>query len=97
MGLKSGVDIIIWNQKTLKKPIPVGRTPSPDLEDSIPPAEKGGQKLVKDAITGWRGGSEVVVRVNEPDLICEDIDAAIYPGLNGIHFPGLNPRSRSIA
>ena len=61
-----------------------------DLEDSIPPAEKAeARKLVREAIAMVaRGGSEVLVRVNnEPELICEDVDAAVYPGLNGIHFP----------
>jgi len=34
-----------------------------------------------------RGGAEVLVRGNnEPDLIVEDIAAAVYPGLAGIHF-----------
>ncbi|MBW2145660.1 MAG: CoA ester lyase [Deltaproteobacteria bacterium] len=61
-----------------------------DLEDSIPPSEKtGARKLVREAIPMVaRGGAEVLVRVNnDPDLICEDIDAVVYPGLNGIRFP----------
>jgi citrate lyase subunit beta / citryl-CoA lyase len=61
-----------------------------DLEDSVPPAEKAeARKLVRKAIPCVaRGGAEVLVRVNnDPDLICEDIDAAVHPGLNGIHYP----------
>ena len=61
-----------------------------DLEDSVPPAEKAGaRKHVRDAIsTVARGGAEVLVRINnDPDLVCEDIDAAVYPGLTGIHLP----------
>ena len=61
-----------------------------DLEDSVPPVEKAeARKFVREAISlVARGGAEILVRVNnDPDLICEDIDAAVYPGLNGIHFP----------
>jgi citrate lyase subunit beta/citryl-CoA lyase len=61
-----------------------------DLEDSVPPAEKdSARKLVREAIPlVARGGADVLVRVNnDPDLICEDVDAAVYPGLNGIHLP----------
>lgn len=61
-----------------------------DLEDSVPHAEKeSARKLVRDAIPdAARGGAEVVVRINnEPELIGEDIDASVYPGLDGISFP----------
>lgn len=61
-----------------------------DLEDSVPPSEKeNARKLVHDAIPmAARGGAEVLVRINnETDLICEDVDASVYPGLNGIAFP----------
>jgi len=61
-----------------------------DLEDSVPPAEKAeARKRVKEAIgMAGRGGAEILVRINnEPDLIIEDIDAAVHPGLFGIHFP----------
>ncbi len=61
-----------------------------DLEDSIPYAEKAGaRKLVREAIPMVaRGGGEVLVRVNnDPDLIYEDIDAVVFPGLAGIHLP----------
>ncbi|MDI6754247.1 MAG: CoA ester lyase [Thermodesulfobacteriota bacterium] len=61
-----------------------------DLEDSVPPAEKAGaRKLVREAISMvGGGGAEVLVRVNnDPELLYEDIDAAVYPGLSGIHFP----------
>ncbi len=94
MGLKIRRSTLIFpvnQRKFLEKAHTRGADAiSLDLEDSIPPAEKGeARKLVRDAIAMvGRGGSEVIVRVNnEPDLICEDIDATVYPGLNGIHFP----------
>lgn len=61
-----------------------------DLEDSVPPAQKAeARKLVQEAIgMAARGGAEVLVRINnDPDLLIEDIDAAVHPGLFGIHFP----------
>jgi len=61
-----------------------------DLEDAVPPAEKASaRKLVKEAIVlAGRGGAEMLVRINnEPELFVEDVDAAVYPGLAGIHFP----------
>lgn len=61
-----------------------------DLEDSVPPAEKeSARKLVQGAIPMVaKGGADVLARVNnDPDLIFEDIDAVIHPGLNGILFP----------
>ena len=61
-----------------------------DLEDSVPPAEKAAaRKLVRESIPmAGRGGAEVLVRINnEPNLIIEDVDAAVYPGLAGITFP----------
>ena len=63
---------------------------SMDLEDSVPPSEKdSARKLVREAIPMVaRGGGEVMVRVNnDPALICEDVDAVVYPGLDGIHLP----------
>ena len=61
-----------------------------DLEDAVPPAEKASaRKLVKEAIAlAGRGGAEMLVRINnEPELFVEDVDAAVHPGLAGIHFP----------
>jgi citrate lyase subunit beta/citryl-CoA lyase len=61
-----------------------------DLEDSIPPAEKErARTLVKDAIPlVARGGADVLVRINRPwDLGRDDLDAVIWPGLNGIAYP----------
>ena len=61
-----------------------------DLEDSIPPAEKDrARTLVKDALpTVARGGADVTVRINRPwELGREDLDAVIWPGLDGINFP----------
>ena len=61
-----------------------------DLEDSIPPAEKDrARTLVKDALPKVaRGGADVTVRINRPwELGREDLDAVIWPGLDGINFP----------
>jgi citrate lyase subunit beta/citryl-CoA lyase len=61
-----------------------------DLEDSIPPAEKDrARTLVKDALPMVaRGGADVTVRINRPwELGHEDLDAVIWPGLDGINFP----------
>lgn len=61
-----------------------------DLEDSVPPAEKErARALVRDAIPlAGRGGAEVYVRVNnEAGLLAADLDAALWPGLSGVHLP----------
>ena len=61
-----------------------------DLEDSIPPAEKDrARTLVKDALPKVaRGGADVTVRINRPwELGREDLDAVVWPGLDGINFP----------
>src|SRR3712207_4851173 len=61
-----------------------------DLEDSIPPAEKDrARTLVKDALPRVaRGGADVTVRINRPwELGREDLDAVVWPGLDGINFP----------
>ena len=61
-----------------------------DLEDSVPGAEKANaRKLVKDSIPiAARGGAEVTVRVNnEPDLLEDDVDAAVHPGLDNLAIP----------
>jgi citrate lyase subunit beta/citryl-CoA lyase len=61
-----------------------------DLEDAVPPREKArARALVKDAIPlAARGGADVLVRVNKPvEMLVEDLDAAIHPGLNGIAVP----------
>jgi len=61
-----------------------------DLEDSVPAAEKDqARRLVKEAIPlVGRGGSEVMVRVNnDPALLQADLEASIWPGLEGIMFP----------
>src|SRR5262245_17334448 len=61
-----------------------------DLEDSVPPAGKGSARaLVKDAIPlVARGGSEVLVRVNnDPALLTDDVDASVHPGLDGLSIP----------
>jgi citrate lyase subunit beta / citryl-CoA lyase len=61
-----------------------------DLEDSVPPAEKGrARPMVKDAIpVAARGGADVFVRINKPvEMMVEDLDAAIHPGLTGLALP----------
>ena len=61
-----------------------------DLEDSVPAAGKAAaRKLVRAALPlAGRGGAEVLVRVNnEPELLWDDVDAAVYPGLDGISLP----------
>ena len=61
-----------------------------DLEDAVPPAEKvSARKLIPASLRMVaRGGAEVAVRVNnEPELLADDIDAAVQPGLDSIAFP----------
>lgn len=61
-----------------------------DLEDSVPIDEKlNAQGKIKEAIqTVKLGASDVIVRVNNvSSMILEDIDSAIWPGLNGIYTP----------
>lgn len=61
-----------------------------DLEDSIPPDEKGrAREQVREAIPlVGRGGADVFVRINHPfPLALEDLSAAVRPGLTGISFP----------
>jgi citrate lyase subunit beta/citryl-CoA lyase len=61
-----------------------------DLEDSIPPAEKAAARTrVRAAIAACaRGGADIEVRINKPyALAVEDLDAAVWPGLDAIHFP----------
>jgi len=61
-----------------------------DLEDAVPPAEKdNARKLVKASIPiAARGGAEVGVRVNkDPSWLPLDVEASVYPGLNGITLP----------
>jgi citrate lyase subunit beta/citryl-CoA lyase len=61
-----------------------------DLEDSIPLSEKAmARKMVKDSIPlVARGGAYVIVRINnDPSLLPSDLEAAIYPGLDGITLP----------
>lgn len=61
-----------------------------DLEDSVPVSEKVASRAVlKDAIPQvGRGGSDVLVRVNNTEeLLRGDVEAAVWPGLSGIFFP----------
>jgi citrate lyase subunit beta/citryl-CoA lyase len=70
-----------------------------DLEDSVPPAEKGrARTMVKEAIpVAARGGADVFVRINKPvEMMVEDLEAAIHPGLTGLALPRWRVRLRSI-
>jgi citrate lyase subunit beta / citryl-CoA lyase len=61
-----------------------------DLEDSVPVSEKVATRAVlKEAIPmAGRGGSDVLVRVNHTDeLLQGDVEASVWPGLDGIFFP----------
>jgi citrate lyase subunit beta/citryl-CoA lyase len=61
-----------------------------DLEDAVPPAEKeNARKLIKDSISlAARGGAEVGVRINkDPSWLPLDVEASVYPGLDGITLP----------
>jgi citrate lyase subunit beta/citryl-CoA lyase len=61
-----------------------------DLEDSVPVSEKVATRgLIKDFIPlVGRGGSDVLVRVNHTDeLLKGDVEASVWPGLNGIFIP----------
>jgi len=61
-----------------------------DLEDSVPYAEKEmARKQVREAIPlVARGGAYVIVRLNnDPSLLPADLEASIYPGLDGITLP----------
>ncbi len=59
-----------------------------DLEDSVPESSKlEARSVVKEAIPmAAYGGAEVFVRVNKPYLHA-DLEASIWPGLDGIMLP----------
>ena len=60
------------------------------LEDSVSPREKArARTMVKDAIPiAALGGADVFVRINKAtELMLEDLDAAIHPGLTGLSVP----------
>lgn len=61
-----------------------------DLEDSVPVSEKVATRaVIKEAVAAvGRGGSDVLVRVNHTDeLLKGDVEAAVWPGLDGIFLP----------
>jgi citrate lyase subunit beta/citryl-CoA lyase len=58
-----------------------------DLEDSVPETEKGNaRKLVAQAAARVRrGGADVVVRINRPDVMASsDLEASVGPDVDGI-------------
>lgn len=61
-----------------------------DLEDSVPQAEKTAtRQLIKKLIpVAGKGGSEVFVRVNNnEEYLKDDIEASVWPGLDGLYIP----------
>ena len=61
-----------------------------DLEDAVPLAEKeNARRLVKDSLAlAAKGGAEVGVRINkDPYMFLKDLEASVYPGLDGITLP----------
>ncbi|SFL36305.1 HpcH/HpaI aldolase/citrate lyase family protein [Pelosinus propionicus] len=61
-----------------------------DLEDSVPNSEKVATRaLIKDLIpVVGKGGSDVFVRVNNvKELLKDDIEASVWPGVEGIYLP----------
>ncbi|MCL5808628.1 MAG: CoA ester lyase [Deltaproteobacteria bacterium] len=61
-----------------------------DLEDSVPVSEKVATRAVlRDSILlAGKSGSDVLVRVNNTnELLQGDVEAAVWPGLDGIFFP----------
>jgi citrate lyase subunit beta/citryl-CoA lyase len=71
-----------------------------DLEDSVPPQEKGAARtLVQGSLAAAaRGGAEVLVRVNnDPALLTEDIDAAVHSGLDGLSIPKIESPAQVLA
>jgi citrate lyase subunit beta / citryl-CoA lyase len=61
-----------------------------DLEDSVPTAEKASaRELVPGSLAiAGRGGAEVLVRVNNDlELLADDIEGAVHPGLDGLSIP----------
>lgn len=61
-----------------------------DLEDAVPAPEKASaRRLVRDAIPRVsRGGAEVFVRANnDPAHLHEDLEASVWPGLDGLCLP----------
>lgn len=63
-----------------------------DLEDSVPPAEKGAaRRLVAEAVASHRdpGGPALFVRINQPDGAEAELDleGVVGPGLDGLRVP----------
>ena len=61
-----------------------------DLEDAVPLAEKeNARRWVKDSLAlAAKGGAEVGVRINkDPSMFLKDLEASVYPGLDGITLP----------
>jgi len=66
-----------------------------DLEDSIPISKKKqAREVLRDSIrAAGKAGADVLVRINNnPDLIADDINAAVLPGLSGLIIPKVKDR-----
>jgi citrate lyase subunit beta/citryl-CoA lyase len=61
-----------------------------DLEDSVPLAEKeSARKMIPSALPlVARGGVPIFIRINKnPELLAEDLQFSVYPGITGICLP----------
>lgn len=68
-----------------------------DLEDSVPDSEKiATREYIKESITlAAKGGSDVLVRINHTrELLKGDLEASVWPGLNGIYFPKVESKDQ---
>ncbi len=64
-----------------------------DLEDSVPPSEKGAARemIAAAAPIVGRAGADVVVRINRPlELAVRDIEAAVSPGIDALMLPKID-------
>ena len=64
-----------------------------DLEDSVPPPQKAAARDALPAAVQQvsRSGAAVLVRVNQPwEVLCEDLEAAVLPGIAALVLPKVN-------
>jgi len=61
-----------------------------DLEDSVPDTEKTAarESLAAGVALAGKGGSEIIIRVNNTrELLADDLEAAVRPGVSAIYMP----------
>ena len=62
-----------------------------DIEDAVPPQEKENARKMtaENLVAAGKNGAEVYVRVNgwHTEYTNDDLEAVVYPGLNGITLP----------